>query len=449
MKKIGTISIVLLLLNACGGEGGEGGEGGGTTPVSSFGIAGKVEFDDGGNDFGNGIVEDANGNLVVVATHQPLGSSNAAILMFDEDGNADTNFDSDGFVATDGRGAGFGNAILLDGSGKILITGTVSLALNGYLPNGDTRIDVALWRYNIDGTPDSGFGTNGRTLSLTTSNTGETVRGEAIAVDTNGNIVVAGTLSRGTFTTYVDLKIWRFKPDGSMDETFAGFQNGATLRSFGVNYFVDNMILDAANNIYVVGSIYFPGGASIPASSEPAVWKYTEGGQTDTNFGSSGIVTVNGTEIGSYGHDIAFDSMSNLLVAGTKTDDNDPSRTGMAVWRFDSDGTLDTTFGNAGEAVFYEGDNSAGRGIFIDVNDVIYVTGSSTGNVDVVNDGARVWRLTANGALDSSYGNGGVIALASDPKASGNRIIKTMDNNIVIVGKSRNINYDVVLWKIN
>ncbi len=253
----GSIVLILfltLLLSACGSGDGDG-DGG---PASSFGLSGKVVFDDGGNDFGNGIVEDESDNLIVVATHQPLGSSNAAILMFDEDGNANTSFDSDGFVATDGRGAGFGNGIILDDNGKILITGSVSLALNGYLPTGDTRIDVALWRYNIDGSPDTGFGTNGRTLSLTNSSTGESMRGEAVAVDTNGKIVVAGTHSRGTFATFVDLKIWRFNPDGSMDETFAGFRNGATLRSFGVNFSVNNMILDAANNIYIVGRSYFP-----------------------------------------------------------------------------------------------------------------------------------------------------------------------------------------------
>jgi uncharacterized delta-60 repeat protein len=93
--------------------------------------------------------------------------------------------------------------------GKIVAVGST---LNRAFPGGG----FALARYNPDGSLDPGFGGGGL---VSTSFAGSFASGEALALQPDGKIVVAGFVSTTDQTSTV-LALARYKADGSLDERF-------------------------------------------------------------------------------------------------------------------------------------------------------------------------------------------------------------------------------------
>jgi len=81
------------------------------------------------------------------------------------------------------------------------------------------------------------------------------------------------------------------------------------------------------------------------------VVRYNSNGSLDTSFGNGGIVTTNFPQ-GSYAFDVALQPDGKIIAAGTVFVDFNPgesSDTDFALARYNADGTPDTTFGNGGQ----------------------------------------------------------------------------------------------------
>ena len=209
-------------------------------PDPTFGTLGKVTTDFGGDDRAEGVALQSDGKVVVVGR----SDGDFALARYTTAGDLDTTFDGDGLVTSDFSG---GQDVALDvaiqPNTEIVVAGTTAqggssdFALARYLPDGSLdaspgptgfgvggkvttdfggadpeaangvaiqvngRIvavggalgNVALARYGFDGTPDATFGIGGR---LTADFDGTDV-GEAVVLQVNGGIVVAGTTSAG------------------------------------------------------------------------------------------------------------------------------------------------------------------------------------------------------------------------------------------------------------
>lgn len=127
-----------------------------------------------------GVAVDAAGR-VVVAGETDWDSRDFGLARYNPDGSPDTTFDGDGFVRVD-----FGAA---DGARDLVIDAAGRLVAAGFFNTGGGRADLALVRYNPDGSPDATFGTGGRVV--TAAGTGEDVA-VSIALDAAGRVVVAG-----------------------------------------------------------------------------------------------------------------------------------------------------------------------------------------------------------------------------------------------------------------
>jgi uncharacterized delta-60 repeat protein len=199
---------------------------------TTFGTGGKAAVDFGGDDFGMAMARQADGRILVAGRSSAAG---AVVARLRATGTLDPDFDGDGRVTLPGGGSA--SAVLVQpdrnivvagnamGSGVMTVTrltptgaldptfgagGTASidfgsladLAAGAALqPNGKIVVagytqsseDVAVARLNANGSPDATFGVAGKA----TVEFGVATFGQAVALQSNGRIVVAGQKTGG------------------------------------------------------------------------------------------------------------------------------------------------------------------------------------------------------------------------------------------------------------
>ena len=183
----------------------------------SFGDAGKVVFDFFGSfDQANAAALQPDGNIIVVGSasydsaNQDIGF---ALARFNADGKPDLSFGSGGKQITDFFSAGAkANDIALLPDGRFVVAGTASD--NATRP---VATDFALARYNSDGNLDSSFGIGGETSVPFADSATEQANALVLAPD--GKIIVAGAAYK-TFSTPPDFALRRYNSDGSIDTNF-------------------------------------------------------------------------------------------------------------------------------------------------------------------------------------------------------------------------------------
>jgi uncharacterized delta-60 repeat protein len=152
----------------------------------------------------------AAGNLV-----DAQGGSAFEVARFNTDGSLDQGF---GQVATSFNGHDFGNTVAIQADGKIVAAGTTQ-------PQNTQRF--ALARYNTNGTLDSGFGSGGK---VTTVFDGGAV-GNAIAIQADGKLVVAGTEEVPNSQNLL-FALARYNTNGTLDARFGPSGGGQLTTSF-------------------------------------------------------------------------------------------------------------------------------------------------------------------------------------------------------------------------
>jgi uncharacterized delta-60 repeat protein len=170
-----------------------------------------------------------------------------------------------------------------------------------------------------------------------------------------------------------------------------------------------------------------------------------DGGGLDTGFGAGGTVTI---EANGYAPSAAVASDGGIFVCGARSVPGaDPTGRARSTWlirRFESDGTLDTGFGTGGEVALFGASSDVARRVAVDAVGRVLVVGTASTvttskRSSIVTATIRVVRLTATGALDTSFGSGGVIqvvppgALSVGQGPAGSLLVQT-DGNIVVAG---------------
>jgi len=198
-----------------------------------------------------------------------------------------------------------------------------------------------------------------------------------------------------------------------------------------------------------------------------AVWAYTATGTLDTlGFGSpNGYITHNNAGGGSQGssqNDYARGIITNtggkIYVTGYSIGPD--SSDDMVLWRFNGDGSFDTTFNSpkglttSSNAAGGTHEPDRGYAIALDSSERPVVVGygmNASNNYDMV-----VWRYTTAGTLDTTFNSTGIkvwnnpVAL-SDDVAYGVTI--TTAGRIIVVGYTKNnestANKDMAVWALN
>ncbi|MBN1898508.1 MAG: SBBP repeat-containing protein [Spirochaetes bacterium] len=363
----------------------------------------------------------------------------------------DPGFDGDGIFkhhnAAGGNGDDRSYGIVIDASGRYLITGQSD--------NSGGNYDMVLWRINPGGSLDTTFNSKGWVTHHNAAGGGTYDMGSAVAVDSTGRIVVAG----GSIGTGWDMAVWRFNPDGAFDTNFGTNGGWVTHNNAGGGNSHDigyDVAIDTNGRIFIAG--YSDGGAT----DDMALWCFASNGTLDTNFGTNkGWVTHHnaaGGNANDQGYAVAIDTIGRILVAG------ESGRAGnnydMTIWRYNPDGSLDTTFSNKGWVTHHNAagafNNDVAEDIFIDANDKILTTGYSDGSgtdKDMV-----IWRFNPDGSRDLTFNsnNGWIVhhnAAGGVGYDRGYGITVNSDGKVLVSGTSLGtggmFDGEMVIWRYN
>lgn len=294
-------------------------------------------------------------------------------------GSLDPTFGTCGVVTTTvGNHSAQANAVAIQSNGKIVAA--------GYAYTG-SNYDIAVVRYNTNGSLDTTFGTGG--IVTTPVGSGHDYA-RAIGIQSDGKIVVAGYASNGS---NYDFAVVRYATNGSLDTTF-GAGGIVTTPVGSLDDFANGLGIQSDGKIVVAGETSVTG-----SNDDFAVVRYNTDGSPDITFGTGGIVTTSvgsGTD-GAYAMGIQSDGK--IVLGGYSSND-------FAVVRHTANGSLDTAFGTGGIVTTDFGDHSSwARSLRLQSDGKIVVAGQSHVS------GAYVFtllRYNTDGTLDTTFdGNSG------------------------------------------
>ncbi len=315
----------------------------------------------------------SDGKIVLAGYSYNGTDNNFAVARYNTDGSLDNTFDADGMVTTsfelNSNGRAF--AVTVQADGKIVVA--------GYYTNVDTDRDFALVRYNTNGSLDNTFGSGGIITTVIDDGVDEA---QSVVIRNDGKIVVVGYSF--DFTTRVFTAV-RYNIDGSLDNAFdsdgivttsinnnddaaysaalqpdgkiviSGYTSGETYDFAIIRYNIDGSLdnsfdrdgivttdFDASSEIsYAIaiqtdGKILAAGDFDNGIVYDFILVRYKTNGTLDNTFGIDGYVN---TEMGASSAEdvatcIALQSDGKILVAGNTNDGSDMD---FAIARYNSE----------------------------------------------------------------------------------------------------------------
>ena len=369
---------------------------------------GKLRIHFGNYASGQSVIQQVDGKLVVAGD----SGSDFALVRLNTNGTLDKSFNDHGVVTTNFNDSfGRASSIIQQTDGKLVVAGTT------YNPNSSEGSNFALVRYNIDGTLDTTFDLDGK---FTTDFNGNFDGASKVIQQTDGKLVVAGY--SGT-----DFALVRYNSNGKLDNSFNGdgkitsiFSNGWYNQSHSIIQQTDGKLVVAGNSADMF-----------------VLLRYNTDGSLDSSFGSDGKVTTSLAGSGGGGYSVIQQTDGKLVVAGSAFNNNlnDPSED-FALVRYNTDGTLDTSFNCDGKVTtdFNDG-NDAAYSVIQQADGKLVVAGCAVSN-NTYGDFGLV-RYNSDGTLDTTFDVDGKIT--TDFNGNDNQaysVIQQVDGKLVVVGFS-------------
>lgn len=394
-------------------------------------------------------------------------------LAFAQDGSLDTSFGDGGKVVTNVNGNERANGLIIQPDGKIVVA--------GYTYSSTFGDDVICIRYNSNGTLDTSFGNNG--IATFDIQIGSDDRALSIDIQSDGKLVLAGYSDNGSNK---DGLLIRLNTNGTIDTTFG--TEGKILTNFSFSGFTTRQDEYRTVKIHALTGNIVVGGTSYSASnnSRAIMARYNSSGELDPTFATGGKYSgmpnsqVSSSFLFSI-EDLAIKANGKITAVGWST-------AYLYLARLNSNGTMDTTFNTVGynhqwggrmygmqlnsddsfyftgdiwtnpERQVYSGRIGASGGASItattfnfgatldaysyaiekDSNGKLVVAGRLYNNGNG-NTAFLIGRLTANHAVDTSFGNNGFVTTTFADAVSVAYSLKIQtDGKIVVAGFSGN-----------
>jgi uncharacterized delta-60 repeat protein len=383
-----------------------------------FGTGGKVITDFGASETADLVAIQPDGKIVVAGNifDPSTGSQDFLVARYNADGSLDTSFGAGGKVTTDFGGLDLASGVALLHNGDLVVVGgtiTFSPTINA---------DVALVRYNADGSLDTSFGTGGKVI---TDFGGFDVTSAGVAVLPNGDLAVGGYTADPSFSVF-DFLLVRYNKDGSLDQGFG--TGGKVTTDFG-GLDVSTGIAAGPNGMIVLAG--YTDKASSGSDFDFALARYNADGSLDTSFGTSGKVT---TDFGGldFASEVALLPNGDIVVAGWTQTSSPTFRADFALARYNADGSLDQGFGTGGLVTTDFGRNDFAYGLAVRPDGTIVVAGGSADSFGI-GDFALA-RYNADGSLDQGFGTGGLVTTDFGGADTAIAVAFEPDGDIVAVG---------------
>lgn len=319
-----------------------------------------------------------------------------ALLRCAPNGELDPTFGTNGLVLTDiDNQFQTGKGIALQSDGKIVVVAT-----------SDSDVPSYLLRYHGDGTPDLSFGDNGRvSISLVGYPVFTYNDIYSVAVQADQKIVVAGSVNNGTDGLFF---LFRFHADGTPDLGFG--ENGMATTDIENG---EDVCRDM--DIQADGKIVLAGYSDALNGFNPkfTILRYTTDGKLDPAFNNGQgyvIMDVPGGYLDCWCYSLKIQHDGKIVAVGAGIFSVFPSLIDNIIIRYNSDGSLDESFGDNGIVVFYF-DNVPecwSTNLDIQADGKLIVSGYCRNGFD---QDMVVYRYNSDGSLDPGFGPGGFTAV--------------------------------------
>ena len=338
-----------------------------------------------------------------------------AVLTIAAPGDLDLTFNGSGKATVSfGGSSPEARATAIQSDGKIIVAGYATPL---------TTLVFALARYNSDGTLDTSFDGDGK---VTTAISGNNLIGFSVAIQSDGKIVVGGLVTSG-------FVVVRYNADGSLDTSFDTDGIAFSPNISGLFTGVVGVV-----GIQQDGKIVIAGGCNINISFDFCVVRFNANGSLDTSFDSDGVVSTSISPNWDYANAVAIQADGKIVVAGQSRNDTD-GWDQIAIVRYNTDGSLDTSFDGDGKLTTIVGNRQSSdyaNAVAIQSDNKIVVAGrgiTSSGG----NDFALV-RYNSNGSLDTTFDTDGIILTTLSPGTNdqANAVVIQSDGKIIAAGSS-------------
>lgn len=279
-----------------------------------------------------------------------------------------------------------------------------------------------------DGSLDTSFGIGGIVTTTVGGYASVNLAGNAypVAIQNDGKIVVAGKSFNGL---NYDFAVVRYNNNGSLDTSFG--TSGIVITDFG-NDLPKSIAIQSDGKIVVAGINY--NGSSVNF----ALVRYNTNGSLDTTFDIDGKVTTNYNGSDCRAYSLALQSDGKIVLVGDAR--NGSGYQGFAAMRYNTDGSLDTTFGTNGKVFTLFGTPGAtsdyANSVAIQNDEKIVVAGASYLYSTGTNRFA-VLRYNSDGSLDNSFDNDGMHTTSFGAfNAVGTSLAIQNDGKLVMGGNS-------------
>jgi uncharacterized delta-60 repeat protein len=360
-------------------------------------------------------------NRALLLASSLLVASLAAADAFAAPGDLDPTFGTGGVVTLPIALHAGGQAVAIQGDGKIVVAGYVTT---------ESSVDMLVVRLDGAGVLDPSFGTGG----VVTLPAGVQSIAQAVALQADGKIVVAGGAFVAPDVIEYDLRLARLLPaDGQLDATFGTggiVETPAAATQPGVQAVAiqaDGKILAAAEGK--------PNVTARNPNRDFLVTRYLADGDPDPAFGASGSAVVSMGRRYDLARAILIQGDGAIVAAGYALQ----GRSARAAFaRLTTGGALDATFGRRGRLRLRLGSRiSYAEDALLLPDGRILAAGLSVDTSGVVPTASMALaQLTPAGDLDAGFGAGGISLTAPDAPAYHHirRIVRQADGKIVAAG---------------
>lgn len=330
-----------------------------------------------------------------------FGTNSTGLRRYTQKGTFDSSFGNNSIINFDKNAP-------VDSVRSFALQSTDAIIILGSSSNHPGKTIVC--RYTADGNLDNTFGVNGSSILSVPANTYLLT----VKIDKDNVITLIGQ-AESDHTDQSAAVVMHLDSSGKTDTGFGN--NGLTKIHFKSTIHINDIIARPDGKIIAVGGKTNHNDVGYIFDTV-VVTAYNNDGSPDKNFNGTGLLmfvppdSVN-LYTGAWAQAVALQPDGKIIIAGSICDHQSHGRWtfgNYAVWRLNKNGAFDSTFGKKGAVFIDVLTYEIISGLAIDANGKIIISGTS-GSTDLIYPSIAIARINADGNIDASFGNKGVLTL--------------------------------------